>query len=909
MSSDDKQKIEQVAKAAQWKEIDDTVLKVAAAGYFHDIGKFAQAADMPINQEQFNKNAIEYHPLSSKSHFDTHKHAGYTAAFLEDTEISQSLPKEFRDSKWGEGEIFVNLAAGHHKPKDDSAMQWIITEADRLSAGNERAGNEGDPNVQKVHPVNAIYTRLIPLLERLGRPEHKCEYVLPLNALSSEKELEKISGKLFPMKQEKGSKDEAKEEYKKLFNGFCWELKDLPHYKENLLLWFEHFDSLYLRYVSCIPAQRASSKEDFIPDVSLYDHSKTTSALATALYLFHKTNNSLSVEEVKKREGNKFLLIAGDFWGIQEFIFSSKGDSRKYRAKLLRGRSFSVSLYCELAADLICRKIGLPFTSIIFNAAGKFTILAPNIDSAKEAVKEAKIEINDWLHKRTYGETALGITSLEATSEDLEHGKYRDTLDKLAKGCQETKARRLDLSRYGVVAQSFLEEVSANDGKICQLCGKRPSNKNIKDEISLCQLCDDHRKLGEHCVKLDTLAVGDSSIEAFNEDLVLSELVFDRYKILFTKRGTLNENAKNRSLLRFFRFSLPDVDDSVQSESPPASILFLGNYVPKYDEYDLEDPRLRKEKQDEESETIEVGRIISLNHLAALALNLSKQDSTDTSLYGLKALGVLKADVDNLGKLLRDGLPRELQTMSRLATLSRQLHYFFAVYLPYLLELEPNYRNIYIVFAGGDDLFLIGPWNKILALSLKLREEFQRYVAYNPKVHFSAGISVHKAHSPINKFAESSEEALKDAKAAKDLDKSGELSYISVYDEVFNWDEVSELAKVSEELEDCLEGKKIISTGFLYRLNYFLELAGEEEKLKGKKEVSLGSLQALKWRALLKYSGVRNIARDMKESIRAQYIDEWNPKFAKWLEDYKVKFKLGLWPVLYNKRRARDGSE
>jgi len=89
--------------------------------------------------------------------------------------------------------------------------------------------------------------------------------------------------------------------------------------------------------------------------------------------------NSLEEDSVRNSKEHKFLIVNGNFQGIQNFIFSGYGDIRKYRSKILRGRSFAVSLLSELAADMLCREIGLPFTSVILNAAGRFTILAPNI--------------------------------------------------------------------------------------------------------------------------------------------------------------------------------------------------------------------------------------------------------------------------------------------------------------------------------------------------------------------------------------------------------------------------------------------------------------------------------------------------------------------------------------------------
>jgi CRISPR/Cas system-associated protein Cas10 (large subunit of type III CRISPR-Cas system) len=57
---------------------------------------------------------------------------------------------------------------------------------------------------------------------------------------------------------------------------------------------------------------------------------------------------------------HKFSYDLRRFLRHPEFHLSDSGEAGKNRAKILRGRSFAVSLYCELAADMLCRAIGIP---------------------------------------------------------------------------------------------------------------------------------------------------------------------------------------------------------------------------------------------------------------------------------------------------------------------------------------------------------------------------------------------------------------------------------------------------------------------------------------------------------------------------------------------------------------------
>ena len=120
----------------------------------------------------------------------------------------------------------------------------------------------------------------------------------------------------------------------------------------------------------------------------------------------------------------------------------------------------------------------------------------------------------------------------------------------------------------------------------------------------------------------------------------------------------------------------------------------------------------------------------------------------------------LKGDVDNLGLIFQHGQARP--TFARMAALSRQINAFFTVWLPWVCSDE--FPNTYTVFAGGDDFFLIGPWHSTIKLARRMRDEFARYVAHNPDIHFSAGLSMTKPGLPIRHLGALAEESLENAK-------------------------------------------------------------------------------------------------------------------------------------------------
>ncbi|MGQ9921966.1 MAG: type III-A CRISPR-associated protein Cas10/Csm1, partial [Desulfobacca sp.] len=677
--------------------MDETTVKIAAAGLCHDIGKMMDYDLLNLPGDFRERHADLYQPVHRPSGRYTHDHALLTAAFIESQR--DYLPPVFNptyDETWGAGELLINLAAGHHLP-EDSPWRWLIAEADRLSAGWER--QPGQKEMDHVAPQHYRQTRLAPILARLcledsgteKNDSQMTEWDLPLASLAPET--------IFPQPRTSGSDDVKL--YQQLCQDFLNNLRSLAHQRESIELWLEHFDSLLLHYTAAIPALRAGDVEPS-RDVSLYDHARATAALAAALYLYHKETDTLTVEAIRQKQQDKFLFISGDFYGIQDYIFASGGETQRYRAKLLRGRSFAVSLLTELTADLLCRELGLPFLSVVLNAAGKFMIIGPHTQMAKDTVQKVRQEVNRWLYRVSYGENVVGLTCRPVQPAELLAGGFRALWQAISQDLERAKLDRLEPQYFGSVA-NYLDLFRHDLPRpLCPLCGKRPSrlaaadDDYVKEVGSCCQTCRDHIFLGTNLVKRRRLAVVKPNAALDDPQNCLAVPLLGRYQVFFPE-GQLRSLAQTGELLRFWDLSLPLTTTALPLE---ITRRFLNGYVPEVRPEDRGDPRLAEfaaaELVPENPKT--------LGQLARQALTFT---SVAGQYEGLEALGVLKADVDNLGVIMLEGLPPEKFTLARLATLSRQMHFFFCFYLPYLLQKEKDFQDTYTVFAGGDDLFVI----------------------------------------------------------------------------------------------------------------------------------------------------------------------------------------------------------
>jgi len=565
----------------------------------------------------------------------------------------------------------------------------------------------------------------------------------------------------------------------------------------------------------------------------------------------------------------------------------------------LRGRSFAVSLFSELAADLLCQKLDLPFLSVVMNAAGKFHLIAPNLPEAFAAIKEAETIINDWLFASTYGQSSLGISATPATPNEFHAEAFVDLWERHQKNVELRKSCKVDLNQHGGTVGNYLGSFINDEVKVrrplCPLCGKRPSTITAENDLvfkpdssSSCDLCRDHVFLGTNLVKNPLVAICKREKSGLKDDNCMLSPIFGQYQIGFT-RNFMEKQAASGSLLKLWQVK------ANEDGSLPAGVTarLINGHVPLYHDKDNRDDCLLESARSEEKIMDFINQIKNdipktFSHIAVKARHRDENGKC----RGVEALSVLKADVDNLGMLFGCGLSRERFTISRLATVSRQLNNFFVLYLPHLLATEETFYDTYTVFAGGDDLFLIGPWNRMANLATHLNQRFAEYVCGNNEITFSAGISVHKPHSPVDKMAEAAEESLILAKGAG-------RNRVTMFGETVTWEDFNTLLHARTKMEEWL-AQKYIGDAMFYRFNHFVTMAEMEKLIMENKTVDLEDMDSLKWRALFKYSLVRNINR--KRAGWEKSLTEMEV-MAAWLENYRGAVRIPLWHVIYEKRK------
>ncbi|MDO4763648.1 MAG: CRISPR-associated protein Cas10 [Flavobacteriaceae bacterium] len=211
-------------------------------------------------------------------------------------------------------------------------------------------------------------------------------------------------------------------------------------------------------------------------------------------------------------------------------------------------------------------------------------------------------------------------------------------------------------------------------------------------------------------------------------------------------------------------------------------------------------------------------------------------------------IAALKMDVDNLGMLFRN---REEEQYNKL---SKAMENFFSKELyQKVLKEKIEQQELYPVFAGGDDLFFIGSWHKMIEVAKEINErfgEYQKDLNLKQKITLSAGLIITNEKYPLIRIAEEAEEALELAKNYR-IEKNS----ICIFGQPMGWEELDKSEEIKNKLKRLLENgeskallqrikssdlgfrslqDKILNTNKIdlpkvYRLKYYLRNAKNEQ--------------------------------------------------------------------------------
>jgi CRISPR-associated protein Csm1 len=802
---------------------------LSLAGLLHDIGKFMQRAEIE-NEKDFDNREFEKNKELFAKFYNGHYgylHSAYTAYFIDKYIDDVNLKREI-----------LQISASHHVTKNE------ISNADRFSASMDRTIDDEHLSPEDLENIKERYEKkeqykkireqsIFDTIKLYKTYKKEDKYHKGINKI----ELDKIEfnnlGNIFP--KDIDSKDlippEGKnlvQKYKNLWNDFINEYLNIKNIK-NFNIFYNQLSYLLQKYTSNIPSSTIN-----YPDISLYDHLRTTAAIASCL-------NGYS---------DKFILLEGDISGIQKFIFKiTDAEDKSKVAKRLRGRSFYIWLLTEMFSKYIVDYFELTISNILYSGGGKFQIILPyiikkdgNEISVSNELRKIEIEINKWLINNFDGLISIVFGVIEENFNVLDSSNERNYSHLLYEMSLKMQKKKKQKNFYDILLDKsfFINESEKKESiRKCKICGvKLKENEGLNSNI--CNSCEDHESIGKNLAKKDKIIIfSKKDLLIDNKEIEnLIKIDFEKFgKVYITTKDKIN-NLVDKILNDINLFDIIKVNDTNEKDIIKG-FKFLGDTVPM----SLE--KITSEDIDDINDEIEKNSPLTFEAISKLSIGDSK-------------LGILKMDVDNLGMIFALGFEdsknvKSKKSVSRIASLSRNFDIFFGGYLnkicievferwkkevellndKKLQNLISKLSNIfYITYSGGDDLFIVGPWDYIIELALEIRKELKRFTGYNPNIDISAGIAIVKNKYPIANAAELAEEYLERSK-----NYSSKKGMITVFNSTLSWDErivdglkhksFENIFNKSKELLELVRNKKI-NRGlihFIYKLNLRYEIA------------------------------------------------------------------------------------
>jgi len=496
---------------------------------------------------------------------------------------------------------------------------------------------------------------------------------------------------------------------------------------------------------------------------------RSTAAVASAL--------------VENPDATAISLIAGDLSGIQNFIYTISSDGA---LKSLRARSFYLELVAEEIVQQLLEKLHLPRTSVIYSGGGNLYLLAPATEDTEKAVEYVKSTFNQWLKDEFQCKIFLGLASESFPVVNVSNKSFAGNWDNVIKKVNKQKTRKFidqidDLLKPKVSYEQRCRVCHRDDTEDLQQL-----NKHEEDSVTACPTCRAMFELGGKL--LGVKAIIRSSLEQIEGKVYTIPFKFGTgnniYYHIFPKWRQIIRDAGTAFLVNDW-----EIEHYQFRHFDKAAPLLLGNYAAK--------------SIDDYNQTIRGEELAELSE-------------------GIKRIGYLRMDVDNLGKIFAKGLA-DKHSLPRLAGLSRQMSYFFKVYLNSLAQgrntnfPEPQHnteslttklrQNLVLIYAGGDDLFVSGAWNEIVEFAFDVYQSFRAYTGYNRDITLSGGISINDVKFPLYQSADESGESEKAAKG------NGRNS-LGLFGEVFKWNEwlgINKTEDISSEIKNYLIAEKMPS--------------------------------------------------------------------------------------------------
>jgi CRISPR-associated protein Csm1 len=458
-------------------------------------------------------------------------------------------------------------------------------------------------------------------------------------------------------------------------------------------------------------------------------------------------------------------FILGDLSGLQDYLFDVAAEGGG-QARRLRARSLSISLLAECAAHRILHSVGWTGTELVFSSAGKFLLAGPCLKETSAIAAKAEVDkASRWLLTETGGGLRLAVTVCDSTPGELPVAIFARAQEILMREKLRPWVGCATASGHWQTETLILPAISPP----CELCRRRAARQSFSDDgvdRKVCKQCGGDWRLGRD---------------------------------LPTARWLELHAVPGKEAIDLLGFGLrASAEDRLSSEALQA--YSVGAQFSSGDSRIVPRPLARHIPQDK------AGRAIEFKELATYS-------------DGAPLLGILKMDADNLGLAFRRIL-NNATDMLPLMQFSRRLDDFFANKVNNMMNQSP-WELLYVVFSGGDDLLLIGPWNTAFSFAAQVQREFTREFSRDG-LTLSAGLAVIKPVFPIRNAVEQADALLERAKSECAPGAETAKDQFAAFGQVWKWHEHETVSHSARRLVRWVQDDKIMPRGWLHT---FLDLA------------------------------------------------------------------------------------
>jgi CRISPR-associated protein Csm1 len=588
---------------------------------------------------------------------------------------------------------------------------------------------------------------------------------------------------------------ERRAAYGQLRDGLTRELEALPTTDLDALLETLYF--LFQRYAWAVPASAATDQRD----LSLFDRARTTCAIACALAREELSAADLAALEVGEPaawHAPRLSLLGGDITGIQAFLYTI---TARGAARGLRGRSFYLQLVGEVVARWLLGQLQLPLTSLLYVGGGRFYLLTQHL--SQSLLQSLRQQLDRVLLRCHQGDLYVALGAVSLSLADLQTG-VGARWGALGEAINVQKRRKFAaLPPEELHAAVFAPQGQGGPDSGCAVCRREGRYVSPADEARKCTLC--------------------ASLEELGAQLRDARLLYLREVAPQLPPSQATDYA---TTLRALGWELHVLDDpsALRRPAPVAgrgTLLTLGSTV------FLTADTLAAQRREPR---LGLGFALLANVTPrAPDGHIAEFGTLARASTGVARLGILRMDVDDLGALFAEALgPRA--SLARLASLSFLLRLYFEGWVPELARRHNaatcgagGADHVYAIYSGGDDLFLVGSWDRLPTLAAEIRRDLGRFAAGCPAVHVSAGIALVDEGFPLYQAAEHAGAALDRAKARQDTTGRVVKDAIDFLGQTLSWAEFEAVAQLQGELVARISADAV-PRGLLHTLARFAAL-------------------------------------------------------------------------------------